>query len=55
MANLAELKGRIMQDIHNITTLTLRFVVKHAVYGFQLVLNNGWQHMEPVCHMYINN
>ncbi|GBN16525.1 hypothetical protein AVEN_64222-1 [Araneus ventricosus] len=45
-ANLAELKNRITQHIHNITTETLRFVVAHAVLCFQLIGENGGQHIE---------
>ncbi|GBM18011.1 hypothetical protein AVEN_238403-1 [Araneus ventricosus] len=46
MANLAELKKRITQHIHNITIETLRSVVEHAVLRFQLIGENGGQHME---------
>ncbi|GBO00911.1 hypothetical protein AVEN_86610-1 [Araneus ventricosus] len=46
IANLAELKNRIKQDIHNITTETLRSVVEHAVLRFQLIGENGGQHTE---------
>ncbi|NSX83578.1 hypothetical protein GOM44_04430 [Wolbachia endosymbiont of Atemnus politus] len=44
--NLAELKTRITQHIHNITPDTLRSVVEHAVSRFQLVAENGGQHIE---------
>ncbi|GBN26036.1 hypothetical protein AVEN_86876-1 [Araneus ventricosus] len=46
IANLAELKSRITQHIHNITTETLRSVVEHAVLRFQLIGENGGQHIE---------
>ncbi|GBN11659.1 hypothetical protein AVEN_102859-1 [Araneus ventricosus] len=46
IANLAELKNRIMRHIHNITTETLQSVVEHAVLRFQLIGENGGQHIE---------
>ncbi|GBM21166.1 hypothetical protein AVEN_50898-1 [Araneus ventricosus] len=46
LANLAELKNRIAQHIHNITIETLRSVVEHAVLHFQLIGENGGQHIE---------
>ncbi|GBL84849.1 hypothetical protein AVEN_93874-1 [Araneus ventricosus] len=46
IANLAELKNRITQHIHNITTETLRYVVEHAVLRFQLIRENGGKHIE---------
>ncbi|GBM95628.1 hypothetical protein AVEN_256427-1 [Araneus ventricosus] len=46
IANLAELKNRITQHIHNITIETLRSVVEHAVLRFQLIGENGGQHIE---------
>ncbi|GBM93967.1 hypothetical protein AVEN_106933-1 [Araneus ventricosus] len=46
IANLAELKNRIMQHIHNITTETFRSVVEHAAFRFQLIGQNGAQHIE---------
>ncbi|GBN12334.1 hypothetical protein AVEN_95190-1 [Araneus ventricosus] len=46
IANLAELKNRIVQHIHNITTETLRSVVEHVVLRFQLIGENGGQHIE---------
>ncbi|GBM75461.1 hypothetical protein AVEN_98280-1 [Araneus ventricosus] len=46
IANLAELKNRITQHIHNITTETLQSVVEHAVFGFQFIAENGGQHIE---------
>ncbi|GBM93645.1 hypothetical protein AVEN_191660-1 [Araneus ventricosus] len=45
-ANLAELKNRITQHIHNITTETLRSVVEHAVLRFQLIGEKGGQQIE---------
>ncbi|GBN61204.1 hypothetical protein AVEN_71519-1 [Araneus ventricosus] len=45
IANLAELKNHTKQDIHNITTETLRSVVEHAVLRFQLIGENGGQHI----------
>ncbi|GBN43390.1 hypothetical protein AVEN_138006-1 [Araneus ventricosus] len=44
--NLAELKNRITQHFHNITTETLRSVVEHAVLRLQLIGENGDQHIE---------
>ncbi|GBM62922.1 hypothetical protein AVEN_22330-1 [Araneus ventricosus] len=41
IANLAKLKNRITQLIHNITTETLRSVVEHAVLRFQLIGKNS--------------
>ncbi|GBM96286.1 hypothetical protein AVEN_142048-1 [Araneus ventricosus] len=41
IANLAELKNRIRQQISNITTETLRSVVEHAVLRFQLIGENS--------------
>ncbi|GBM88945.1 hypothetical protein AVEN_146637-1 [Araneus ventricosus] len=46
IANLAELKNRIAQHIHCITTETLRSVVEHAALRFQLIGENGGQHIE---------
>ncbi|GBM41721.1 hypothetical protein AVEN_220976-1 [Araneus ventricosus] len=46
IANLAELKNRITQHIHNITTETLRSVVEHAILRFQLIGENGGEHIE---------
>ncbi|GBN41737.1 hypothetical protein AVEN_192270-1 [Araneus ventricosus] len=46
VANLTELKNRITQHIHNITTETLRSVVEHAVLSFQLIGENGGHHIE---------
>lgn len=46
IANLAELKARIAQHILNVTPETLRSVVEHAVSRFQLVSENGGQHIE---------
>ncbi|GBN07018.1 hypothetical protein AVEN_253766-1 [Araneus ventricosus] len=46
IANLAELKNRIRQHIHNITSETLRSVVEHAVLRFQFIGENGGQHIE---------
>ncbi|GBM96917.1 hypothetical protein AVEN_105156-1 [Araneus ventricosus] len=44
--NLAELKNRITQHIYNITTETLQSVLLHAVLRFQLIGENGGQHIE---------
>ncbi|GBN40165.1 hypothetical protein AVEN_135522-1 [Araneus ventricosus] len=44
-ANLAELKNRITEHIHNITTETLRSVVEHAILCFELMRENGGQHI----------
>ncbi|GBL83143.1 hypothetical protein AVEN_145745-1 [Araneus ventricosus] len=41
IVNLAELKYRITQHIHNMTTKTLLSVVEHVVLRFQLVGENG--------------
>ncbi|GBO06015.1 hypothetical protein AVEN_189119-1 [Araneus ventricosus] len=46
IANLAQLKNRITQHIHNITTETLRSVVEHTVLRFRLIGENGGQHIE---------
>ncbi|GBM90436.1 hypothetical protein AVEN_124684-1 [Araneus ventricosus] len=46
IANLSELKNRITQHIHNITTETLRSVVEHAVLRLQLIGENDGQHIE---------
>ncbi|GBM81473.1 hypothetical protein AVEN_163631-1 [Araneus ventricosus] len=46
IANLTELKNRITQRIHNITTETLRSVMEHAVLRFQLIEENGGQYIE---------
>ncbi|GBN00627.1 hypothetical protein AVEN_199877-1 [Araneus ventricosus] len=43
---LAELKNSITQHIHSITTETLRSVVENAVSRFQLIGENGGQHIE---------
>lgn len=48
VANLAELKARITQHVHNVTPETLRSVVEHAVYRLKLVEENGGQHIEHV-------
>ncbi|GBN59853.1 hypothetical protein AVEN_111687-1 [Araneus ventricosus] len=50
IAHLAELKARIAQHILNMTPETLRSVVEHAVSRFQLVAENGGQHIEHVLH-----
>ena len=49
IANLAELKTRITQHISNVTPETLRFVVEHDIYLFQIVAENVGKHSEPVC------
>ncbi|GBM02965.1 hypothetical protein AVEN_222293-1 [Araneus ventricosus] len=46
IANLAELKNRITQHIHDITTETLRSVVERAILRFQLIGEYGGQHIE---------
>ena len=48
VANLAELKARVTQHVHNVTPETLRSVVEHAVYRLKLVEENGGQHIEHV-------
>ncbi|GIX73207.1 uncharacterized protein CDAR_415361 [Caerostris darwini] len=48
IANLAELKTRITLHINNVTLETLRPVVEHAVCRFELVAENGGQHIEYV-------
>ncbi|GBL59710.1 hypothetical protein AVEN_155745-1, partial [Araneus ventricosus] len=50
IAHLAELKARIAQHILKVTPETLRSVVEHAVSRFQLVAENGEQHIEHVLH-----
>ncbi|GBM58553.1 hypothetical protein AVEN_255333-1 [Araneus ventricosus] len=44
--NLAELKNHLEQHIRYITTETLRSVVEHTVLRFQLIGENGGQHIE---------
>ncbi|GBO25004.1 hypothetical protein AVEN_2969-1, partial [Araneus ventricosus] len=46
IANLAELKNHITQHIHNIATETFRYVVELAVLRFQIIGENGGQHIE---------
>ncbi|GBM15013.1 hypothetical protein AVEN_266908-1 [Araneus ventricosus] len=46
IANIPELKNSIAQHIHNITTETLRSVVEYAVLRFQLIEENGGQHIK---------
>ncbi|GBM56427.1 hypothetical protein AVEN_56112-1 [Araneus ventricosus] len=46
IASLAELKNRITQHIHNITTETLLSVLEHAVLRLQLIREKGGQHIE---------
>ncbi|GBM47198.1 hypothetical protein AVEN_271259-1 [Araneus ventricosus] len=46
IVNLAELKNRITQHIHNITNETLRSVVLHAALRLQLIGGNGGMHIE---------
>ena len=48
IVNLVELKARISQHILTISPETLRSVVKHAVCRFQVVVQNGGQHVEHV-------
>ncbi|GBN56822.1 hypothetical protein AVEN_33068-1 [Araneus ventricosus] len=50
IAHLAELKARIAQHILNVIPETLRSVVEHAVSRFQLIAENGGQHIEHVLH-----
>ena len=47
-AYLAELKAHIAQHILNMTPETLRSVVEHAFSQFQLLAENGGQHIEHV-------
>lgn len=51
IASLAELKARIAQHLQNITTDTLRSIVEHAVYRFQLVAEIGGKHIEYFFHV----
>lgn len=46
VTNLADLKARIVHQIHSIQPDTLRSVVEHAVSRFQLVAEHGGQHIE---------
>jgi hypothetical protein len=55
IANLAELKARIAQHIHNVTPKILLYVVEHVVYRFQLVTDNGGKYIEPVCRKSSDN
>ena len=50
MAHLAELKTLIAQYILNVTPETMRSVVEHAFSRFQLLAENGRQHIECVLH-----
>lgn len=52
IANLAEFKAQIMQHIHNIAPEILQSVKEHAVYHFQLEMDNVGQHMEAYPTMY---
>ncbi|GBM29650.1 hypothetical protein AVEN_125297-1 [Araneus ventricosus] len=46
ISNLAKLKTRIAQHIHNISIDTLRPVVEDAISRFELLAENGGQHIE---------
>ncbi|GBL93012.1 hypothetical protein AVEN_54648-1 [Araneus ventricosus] len=46
IANLAELKYGNTQQIHNIASETLRSVLEHDVLRFQLIRENGGEHIE---------
>ncbi|GBM91670.1 hypothetical protein AVEN_208547-1 [Araneus ventricosus] len=46
ITNLTELKSYITEHIHNITTETSLSVVEHAILSFQLIEENGGQHIE---------
>ncbi|GBN97594.1 hypothetical protein AVEN_21527-1 [Araneus ventricosus] len=39
--NLAELKTSIAQNVQNMSTVTLRSVVEHAICRFELMIVNG--------------
>ncbi|GBM38269.1 hypothetical protein AVEN_17717-1 [Araneus ventricosus] len=52
IANLAELNTRVAQHIHNNSTDTLRSVVEHAISRFELVAQNGGQHIEHFLSKY---
>ncbi|GBN67643.1 hypothetical protein AVEN_235974-1 [Araneus ventricosus] len=41
IAHLAELMTRIAQHVHNISTVTLRSVVEHAICRFELMIVYG--------------
>ncbi|GBM07560.1 hypothetical protein AVEN_230002-1 [Araneus ventricosus] len=45
ITNLAELKTRIAHHNHNISKDTHRSVVKHTISRFELVTENGRQHI----------
>ena len=48
--HLAKLKAHIAQHILNLTSEILRSVVKYAVSRFQLLAENGGQHIENILH-----
>ncbi|GBN33471.1 hypothetical protein AVEN_58101-1 [Araneus ventricosus] len=52
IANLTELKTRIVQHIHNLSTDTLRSVVEDAISRFELVARNVGQHIEHFLRNY---
>ena len=50
IAHLTKLKTSIAQHILNVILKTFRSVVEHAVSRFQLLAENGRQHIEHVLH-----
>lgn len=48
--NLDKLKTSIAQHIHSVKPYRLRSMVKHALSRFQLVTENGVQHVEHLLH-----
>ncbi|GIY50163.1 hypothetical protein CDAR_430301 [Caerostris darwini] len=55
IANLSESKARDRQHINKVTPETLRSVVEHAVCRFQLVAENGGEHIDHVLCMSCDN
>ena len=49
IANLAELKARITQHVHNLTPKAFRSVVEYSVYRLQLVEKNSGLHLNAFC------
>ena len=52
ISHIAELKASTAQHILTVIPETMRSVVEHAVSQFQLLAENGRQHIEHVLHQY---
>ena len=50
IAHLAEFKALIAHHILNMTLDTLRSLAEHGIFRFQLLAENGGQHIENVLH-----